>query len=172
MLVETVMTSPAITVAPWTPIEVARSLLEEYAVGALPVIDDDGRLVGMLRVEQIRRPAIPLQRGSAEAAAGGGGGTEGSAGRVRVEALMERFPSWVGPDYHVLEARHLMAQSSLGSLPVIRDGAVIGVISLHDVLGVIAEDDTDDAEELRARARLLGQARARELVTRRHLTSA
>lgn len=43
-----VMSSPAVTVAPDTPVEEAACILAERKIGCLPVVDREGRLIGML----------------------------------------------------------------------------------------------------------------------------
>jgi CBS domain-containing protein len=48
MTVEDVMTRDVITVTPATPIHEAASLMVEHRVSGLPVIDAEGRLVGII----------------------------------------------------------------------------------------------------------------------------
>ena len=49
MTVEEVMTRDVVTVSPATPIHEAARLMVEHGVSGLPVIDADGRLVGIIR---------------------------------------------------------------------------------------------------------------------------
>jgi CBS-domain-containing membrane protein len=48
MTVEEIMTRHVITVSPTTPIHNAARLMVEHGVSGLPVVDDDGRLVGII----------------------------------------------------------------------------------------------------------------------------
>ena len=48
MTIEEVMTRDVITVAPTAPIHQAAQLMVEHGVSGLPVVDDDGRLVGII----------------------------------------------------------------------------------------------------------------------------
>jgi hypothetical protein len=64
MTVEDVMTRDVITVTPATPIHEAASLMVEHGVSGLPVIDAEGRLVGIISdgdliVRQRRRKETP-----------------------------------------------------------------------------------------------------------------
>ena len=43
-----IMSSPVITVAPSTPLEEAGRIMRDEKIGGLPVVDDDGRLVGII----------------------------------------------------------------------------------------------------------------------------
>ncbi|MER6877675.1 CBS domain-containing protein, partial [Amycolatopsis sp. NPDC000673] len=55
------MTSPAETVRPWTSADEAAELLAERGFPALPVVDDDGRLVGIVTQAELGRDRAPGQ---------------------------------------------------------------------------------------------------------------
>jgi CBS domain-containing protein len=64
--VEDIMTRDVITVSPATPIHEAASLMVEHRVSNLPVIDAEGRLVGIVsRADLIRALAVSSVRGTA-----------------------------------------------------------------------------------------------------------
>ncbi|MGH0035204.1 MAG: CBS domain-containing protein [Myxococcota bacterium] len=50
-----VMSSPAVTVGPDTPVEEAARLLAERKIGCLPVLDGDRRLVGLITETDVLR---------------------------------------------------------------------------------------------------------------------
>ena len=67
MTIEEVMTRDVITVGPTTPIHRAAQLMVEHGVSGLPVVDDDGRLVGIISegdliLRQTRRGERPWWR--------------------------------------------------------------------------------------------------------------
>jgi CBS domain-containing protein len=51
------MTSPAITVEPWQPAQRAASLMLDYGVNRLPVVDDD-KLVGIITRKDLLRAFV------------------------------------------------------------------------------------------------------------------
>jgi acetoin utilization protein AcuB len=62
-----VMSSPAITVGADAPVELAARMMAERKIGCLPVLDPDGRLVGLVTETDVlrcfaarTRPGIPL----------------------------------------------------------------------------------------------------------------
>ncbi|HWG99163.1 MAG TPA: CBS domain-containing protein [Pilimelia sp.] len=57
------MTSPAVTVRPETPLAQAARLMEQRRVKRLPVVDESGRLVGLVSRRDLLRP---FSRGDAE----------------------------------------------------------------------------------------------------------
>ncbi len=53
--------------------------------------------------------------------------------------LMARNPVLVSPENTVVEAAKLMAEHSIRRLPVVEDGALVGVITIADVVRVVAD---------------------------------
>jgi CBS domain-containing protein len=52
------MSSPAITIEPWQPVQRAASLMVDYQVNRLPVVDDDGKLVGIVTRKDLVRAFV------------------------------------------------------------------------------------------------------------------
>jgi CBS domain-containing protein len=60
MLVREVMSSPAITVSERTSVRAALRLLDDYGITALPVVDDDGGIVGVVsEADLVRETVLP-----------------------------------------------------------------------------------------------------------------
>jgi CBS domain-containing protein len=57
-LAQEAMTSPAITVEPWQPVERAAALMIDHQVNRLPVVDDDGKLVGIVSRKDLVRAFV------------------------------------------------------------------------------------------------------------------
>src|SRR4051812_27059525 len=53
------MTAPVITVHPWTSAKEAAELLAAHGFTALPVVDDDDRLIGIVTEADLIRGRIP-----------------------------------------------------------------------------------------------------------------
>jgi len=99
----------------------ALKILSEAKIGALPVIKD-GKLVGIFSERDYARKII----------------LEGKASKdTPIREIMTTNVSHVGPGQSVKECMTLMTKSRFRHLPVIKDGAVIGVISIGDVVRAI-----------------------------------
>ena len=61
MKIREIMTRDVITVAPQTPIREAASLMVDHSVSGLPVVDEQGKLVGVLSEGDLilRQRALP-----------------------------------------------------------------------------------------------------------------
>ena len=134
MLVRDVMTSPAVTVTPYTTAHEALRLLDECHITALPVVDDDGVVVGVVSEADLLA-LIPDGRHSDPLA------PVGAAATRRVRELMTHPAVTVDADSKVIAAVELMRSSVMKSLPVVLNGRIVGVVSRSDLVRVLAHTD-------------------------------
>jgi CBS domain-containing protein len=111
------------TVSPDTEIlEAVAFLLKKHVTGA-PVVDRDGRVVGMLT----EKDCLALLAAGADA----------DIPRGNVESFMETEVVTIPPDMDVYYAAGLFLNHSFRRLPVVKDGKLIGAITRFDILRVI-----------------------------------
>jgi CBS domain-containing protein len=109
-----------ITARPEDTVETAASRLSDHNIGACPVRDESGQLVGVLSERDIVR---------AFATSGG------KVLTLRVRDLMTRDVATCKPDDEVRAAKELMSRRHVRHLPVVADdGAVIAMLSMRDVI--------------------------------------
>ena len=101
----------------------ALSLMNEHNVGAVVVIDG-GALVGILSERDYARKVILLERASQE---------------TLVSEIMTPDVETVGTDDTIDRCMELMTDGHFRHLPVVDDGAVVGVISIGDVVKAVIE---------------------------------
>ena len=116
--------------------------LREYRVSAFPVVDDDGKVIGvvseadMLTKEALRRARRDLRHPAPQG--------PGKARGVTAGDLMTAAVIAVRPDDTVEHAAKLMYDRRVKRLPVTdANGRLVGIISRADVLSVF--DRTDEA---------------------------
>lgn len=139
-----IMTTPVISVAPETGVsDVARLLLERH-ISAVPVIDTEGRLVGMVSEGDFLRRAedgshrhgswwLRLLSGSGENAAD----YVKTHGRSAAD-VMTRDVVTVTEDTSAGDVAHLLETKRIKRVPVLRDGKVVGIVSRADLLRGLA----------------------------------
>lgn len=163
-----VMSVPVVAVDPDTSFSAVASLLYTAAVRAVPVLDDAGRLLGVVseadllvtaergeprddhrwwRPRHVRRPG-PVRKAGATTAAG----------------LMTTPVVTVGADDSVALAARTMREHRLSWMPVVDDGdRVVGVLGRSDLLSVFLRDDEairrEVVEEVLGRTLLVDPAR-------------
>ena len=128
MFVANRMAKNPITVTPETKVDAARELMKKHRFRRLPVVDEDGRLVGFLSDRDIMRvspsPATTLSRYEITSL----------LAKMRIEDIMQKNVVSVNEDATIEEAALIMYNHKIGGLPVISSvGVVVGVITETDI---------------------------------------
>lgn len=137
MLVRDVMTTTVVTAHPGMRVKQAIELLDEHQVTALPVVDADGILVGVLSEADVLRGALMPDRRAHEIPVD----TEGRTTPLRVKDVMTAHPVSVAADADLAAAASILTDTQIKSLPVVDDDRVVGVVSRRDVIAVLARRD-------------------------------
>jgi CBS-domain-containing membrane protein len=159
MRAKDLMTSPVATVHPQTPAKEAARLLTVHGYTALPVVDGEGDLLGVVtEADLIRNRILPDPRAliddesppPAEPAA------------PLVGAVMTANPVTVAPTTDAVAITHVMLDRHLRALPVVDGDRLVGIVTRRDVLRTIARDDLAIARDVRHRLAIACH-RAREV---------
>lgn len=119
MLVEHIMSRPAITCSTSDSLARAAQLLWDHDCGSLPVTDGEGRLVGMITDRDICMAAYLRGQTLAD---------------IAVDQAMARQVYACAPGDPIGVAEKIMGQYQVRRLPVADDdGRVVGMISLTDL---------------------------------------
>jgi CBS domain-containing protein len=136
------MSAPAVTVTPSTPIKDAAQLLIERDFSALPVVGAKGELVGILTEADLLSLEGPDPR--AQLRPGGRGPAPAFVAEVMSSAVITVD---AGADLSV--AADLMLQGAVKHLPVLDANELVGILSRHDIVRVIAAPDRAVQERVR-----------------------
>lgn len=136
MLVREIMTSPAVTIRPDDDVAEAARVLDRLSITALPVVDHDGRLLGILSEADV---VARLAQGPDDRGPG-----------LRVSDLMTRRVLSVAADDDLASLMDLMTGTVIKSLPVLLHDRLVGMVSRRDVVRAFAQGDLDarHADEL------------------------
>ena len=133
------MTSPAITVTPETHCKDAAALLVRHRISALPVVDSSGRLVGLVsEADLLPLEATPDPRSQATPLPPR---LEPVARRVEEVMTQEAYTVDEDTDLGIVAQR--MLEANVKRFPVLRGDRVIGVVSRHDLVKVMARTDDE-----------------------------
>ena len=148
-VVRDIMDTDPATVRPETPVEEVVSTLRRHELPGLPVVDGEGRVLGMITEADLVLPDddgdlhIPHYINLF-------GGTVFLEPLGRFEKrlrkafasnaadMMTSDPDTVSPDTSVQEAARIIHESGHNRLPVVEDGRLVGVVTRLDVLGALA----------------------------------
>jgi arabinose-5-phosphate isomerase len=111
-------------IGPKTPLLEMVGAMTEGGLGAVNIVDSDGRLLGIVTDGDLRRT---LQRSSPD-----------RLGDLRAEEVMTSEPVVISPDAMAYEALQLMENrpSQIAVLPVVEAGQCVGLVRLHDLVRI------------------------------------
>jgi CBS-domain-containing membrane protein len=150
------MTSPVVTVRSGTPAKETAQLLVTQGFTALPVVDDDDRLLGIItEADLLRNRFLPDPRLLIHDDAPAPTSPPASS----VDEMMVADVVAAGPDTHVAAVSTLMVDRHLRSIPIVDDGRVVGIVTRRDLLRTIARDDDTIARDVRHQLDTAGRRR-------------
>jgi CBS domain-containing protein len=139
MLVREIMTSPAYSVHEGSSLEEALRVLATARVSSLPVVDPDGRVVGIISEADLLRDALePDPRAHMRVVAPPAGPMLATVGQV-----MTAHPYTVREDHDASELARTFARTGWKCVPVVRGDLLLGVVSRSDVIQAMARSDKD-----------------------------
>ena len=130
MFVSRSMTQKVITTGPEASVFDAYEKMSHNRIRHLPVIDADGRLIGIVTDRDIRS-ALPYSRikhpsRTAEAE---------KVKDLKVMDIMTADPKTIGPHHTIQDALVLIQELRVGALPVVdKEGKLKGILSVRDLL--------------------------------------
>jgi CBS domain-containing protein len=146
MRVRDLMTTPVVCVSVETPLKQVASILVERGISAVPVVEADGRLVGIVsEVDLVLLAATDGPTGDPLSA-------EPSARRIPARAgdVMTREVITLPGQADVAEAARLMLERGVKCLPIVAGEHVVGILSRRDLLRTMVREDAQIAADLEA----------------------
>ncbi|GJM43376.1 MAG: hypothetical protein DHS20C21_02180 [Gemmatimonadota bacterium] len=130
MRVERWMSSPALTVTPDIPASLALRKMMEHEIRRLPVVDDDGDLVGLVTDRDLRQVLLPhlIPRQDEP--------YESADGDLPVGKVMRRAVPVVRPSDSIRDATELLHNRKMTGLPVVQGRRCVGVITVQDIMEI------------------------------------
>lgn len=117
-----------------TSVREAVELLSERRIGAMPIVDTDGRVVGIFSERDVIR-CLKAHGGDAL--------------NLRMEAVMTTPAVTVSPDTSDNQALALMTRRRIRHLPVVEGGRMVGFVSIGDLVKARIDDIESEAQALR-----------------------
>ncbi|TCO61964.1 CBS domain-containing protein [Actinocrispum wychmicini] len=142
-----VMTRPPVTVSPFTLAKEAANLLVENGFTTLPVVDADGRLVGMVTEADILSGRIsvdPRSRMHSDWPVRPTSAPASTVGAVMTKDVITR-----GPNADAAELARIMLERHLRAIPIVDGEFLVGIVTRRDLLRTIARDDNAIAKDVR-----------------------
>lgn len=117
------------------PIPKAAKFLTDKRIGAAPVVDDNGMLVGMFSERDVMRFV---------------GEFGNDISKSNAADLMTTLVASCSPENTILDAMLLMTNNRCRHLPVFEERALVGVVSIGDLVKARLEEAEFEVDSLRA----------------------
>jgi CBS domain-containing protein len=144
MQVKDVMTTRVVTVQPDERVEHIAALLLERRISGVPVVDADGRVVGIVTEgDLMRRPDLGTERHRGWWLRMFGDDRERAAEYARAhgsraDQVMTRNVITVTEDTSLDAIARLLEEHRIKRVPVVRDGKLVGIVSRANLLHALA----------------------------------
>ena len=131
-LVRDWMSTDVITVRPETTLPEAHQIMTNEEIRRLPVVDEAGRLVGIITIGDIRSaepsPATSLSIWEMNYL----------LSSLKIDKIMTRHPKTIGAEATLAEAARTMLEYRVSGLPVVDEAMrVIGIITESDIFTMV-----------------------------------
>ncbi len=126
LAVRDLMTERLRTVGPDAPLWEAAQTMVRAGLSALPVVSEDGQVIGLLTERELMRHMLAVYlQGAARGAS--------AQGRL-VRDAMTRQVLCVSPDQPLAEVASLIINKDVDRVPVVREGRLVGVLTRSDIV--------------------------------------
>ena len=129
-----------ITIGPTAPVSEAAYLMMSEDIGAVIVVDEEMSPVGIITDRDLVISVIAEGRIPEE---------------VIVEEVMSKDLVYVDEDTNILDILSTLSEYSIRRMPVTKDGRLTGIVSVDDLIVVIATELTDLAMALSSKSKVL-----------------
>ena len=133
MRVRNIMTTPVFAVGHTDNLKVVEEVMEWKHIRHLPVVDDDGRLVGLITHRDLLRACVSsvadIPQQEQDALLRG----------IPVRQMMRADVLTVSPESDVRAAARTMLDKKIGCLPVVENGKLVGILTEADFVRYMLE---------------------------------
>ena len=122
-----------ISIAPDASVFDAIKVMADESIGSLVVLDENGKLAGIVTERDYARKVIVMGRSSKD---------------TPVAEIMTTDVLTAASDHTVNACMEIMTERKIRHLPVVEDGRVIAMISIGDLVQAIIADQQEAIEQL------------------------
>jgi len=133
MFVKLWMKKEVITILPDATITEACSLMDEYRIRRIPVINLENQLLGIISKEDLKKALPAAVDASLDET------TRALANQVKIDTFMTQTPITVSPIDTLEKVATIMRQHKVGGIPVIENELLVGIITESDIFDAFVE---------------------------------
>ncbi len=131
--VRDLMTDDPVSVAPGADLQTVRDLMDQRGVRHLPVVDEEGTVVGLVSQRDLMQRALAPTDDLTVSA------QHDVMSAITVDAIMTADIEAVEPDLDVATAGQIMLENKYGCLPVVDGERMTGILTEADFVRYLSE---------------------------------
>jgi CBS domain-containing protein len=147
------MSAPVITVRSETTVKDALKLLIENGFTALPVVDADARLAGIVTEADLIQDRIPRDTRYRQDERDT---SQHHAAQVSVGSVMSSPAIAMPSGADLTDLCQALLDAHVRAMPIVDDDNVVGIVTRGDIVRVLARDDLAIAADIRHRLEIYG----------------
>lgn len=139
MLIREIMAKNVITVSPDTSLREAGKILKEKRISGIPVVERDGRLVGVITITDILKIIKEIYQWQQIEKSSTG---LKISDLIETESLNKKVSDVMTKSVFTLEAgrdvndlMRLVFTKNIHTIPITENGSLVGVVGKHDLIG-------------------------------------
>lgn len=140
------MTTPVLTVTRDVPAREAIALLADRGITSLPVVDDDGNVIGIVSEVDLLRLRVPHDPRAHMVPQHDSGDPPRTVGEVMSDAVV-----CLSENADAADLAQVLVDNRIRAVPILRGGDLVGIVSRRDVLRTLIRDDDAIRAEVRER---------------------
>jgi len=140
MLVRDIASKKVITLPLSVPIIEAATLMRDQNVGAIVIVDDERRPIGILTDRDIVLSVVAVNK---------------PPGEFVVEDIMTRELVMVDEETDIFQLLKKISEKSIRRVPLTKKGKLVGIVSVDDIIVVIATELSNLAAALSSTSKVL-----------------
>jgi CBS-domain-containing membrane protein len=142
-----IMTRDVVTVETKTPVRVAAALLAQHRITSLPVVDDDGNVIGIVSELDLLRNRMPHDpRAHMRQEPDERPDPPEYVGDVMTDAVV-----CLSENADSADLAEVLVNNNVRAVPILGGGELVGIVSRRDVLRTLLRDDSAIAADVTER---------------------
>ncbi len=133
--VNDLMTRDPVAVGPDADLQTARTLMDQHGIRHLPVVDQDGAVLGLVSQRDLMQRALAPTDDLTMSA------QDDVLRAISVDTIMTPDVDVVEPALDVVTAGQLMLENKYGCLPVVDGDRMTGILTEADFVRYLSEPD-------------------------------
>jgi CBS domain-containing protein len=130
MCAKEIMKTEVVTVSPLIPVTEAAILMRNEDVGSVVVVDEERRPIGIITDRDIVVSAVADRKNPEEM----------TVGELMLRKPISRELVTVDEDEDVFDILEVLARNSIRRVPVVRGEKLVGIVSVDDIVVVVATE--------------------------------